>query len=837
MSGSSRLLRPDDMLALNIETINLTLDNDPKRGPALVVDKAGRAAFIVFAFPPQSIAEGAYYEAAVVEPDLKSGATDPDQPHPAPAKDQLIDPPVLPGHVASGQKVVAELAHPSRLVFRVDGTTRIPFTFAGLLDWAALSLNVNPIAAIGPSPTADPIAAAPDIHKPSQTETAIELPYRLILSPGATVAWDHRTQPSFHEGRCELWHTRIFGQSAAGPFEPSLASPLPLRAIWSDDFDAANPLAPAKSDPDLDRTAMSPNDRSQIVVLTSAFHGYQADYDLLRIVTASAPAAHALVDAGAAAAAPAPPAAELLRVSPSASLFPRPWPSTRTYVPEPFFAEQLFLSPLGGWLKSRGHWDPLPRKAPPILKKRPEVGDLVAQLGAIIARAPGHDQTCRSEAIRSSWPLPSSLEVDSSKLLRTLGLVFDLRLPRAFVVESPFGKSGTLSIQGTNFDWQTATTTPELGTAYIHQPIGPTLRLFIPAPRSVADAGAPTSVVGLLNLDPQRFGVAQVDLDGALHKAIMLADSVVSPEPASNLDPNVSPAQAPHPEVFDPGATLPSLRSGGFSLYADGAGAALLDTLSQSKAFNQALEASKAQPRPFYAEDLVRGYRLDVWDAHANQWHSLHRRSGRYVIGKDTFHTKDEEGFIQLAATQPAPGATPADKDLYLHEVFARWAGWSLSVSRPGKALSRFADPDKAIPQDGDPDYATDEAVTPFKMKVRYHVVPGSLPPLRFGRRYRFRARAVDLAGNSLELGDAFGDFAAAFWGLPQDPEGFAYLRYEPVGAPLSFCATPRPSPSPAPRSTAWSSERSTTCPTRTPWRPTRTRPSATFCPRAPPWS
>src|SRR5439155_1115930 len=79
------------------------------------------------------------------------------------------------------------------------------------------------------------------------------------------------------------------------------------------------------------------------------------------------------------------------------------------------------------------------------------------------------------------------------------------------------------------------------------------LRFFVPAPRSVTDPTAPTSVLGLLLLDSQRFGVAQVDIDGAMHKAIMLADSLHDPDPAGNLAASVSPEPAPHPDVFDPG--------------------------------------------------------------------------------------------------------------------------------------------------------------------------------------------------------------------------------------------------------------------------------------------
>jgi hypothetical protein len=58
-------------------------------------------------------------------------------------------------------------------------------------------------------------------------------------------------------------------------------------------------------------TPMTASDRHEIVVLTSGFHGYIRDIE-----------------------------------------------DYRNYEPRPFWAEKLMLSPLGGWLKSRGEWDP-----------------------------------------------------------------------------------------------------------------------------------------------------------------------------------------------------------------------------------------------------------------------------------------------------------------------------------------------------------------------------------------------------------------------------------------------------------------------------------------------
>ena len=176
----------------------------------------------------------------------------------------------------------------------------------------------------------------------------------------------------------------------------------------------------------------------------------------------------------------------------------------------------------------------------------------------------------------------------------------------------------------------------------------------------------------------------------------------------------------------------------------------MLDAIQQSKAFNEALESGGAQPRPFYAEDLVRGYRLDVWDSRTSEWHSLHRRTGTYAIGDEglPFDTEDEEGL--LPARGDAAGARraePADKDLYVHEVIARWAGWSLSVPFPGKALSRYGDPDKAIPPDGDdPDYRTDEPITPFKVRADLQGRPGLAAAAALRRRATACARARSIS-------------------------------------------------------------------------------------------
>jgi hypothetical protein len=55
-------LRPDDLLYLDFEFINLKLVNLPT--PRLIRENRGQPAYMIVHFPPQSIAEEAFYEAS-----------------------------------------------------------------------------------------------------------------------------------------------------------------------------------------------------------------------------------------------------------------------------------------------------------------------------------------------------------------------------------------------------------------------------------------------------------------------------------------------------------------------------------------------------------------------------------------------------------------------------------------------------------------------------------------------------------------------------------------------------------------------------------------------------
>jgi type VI protein secretion system component Hcp len=374
------LIRPDDLLNLEVEAINLRVEEDDEHDQTLVVDDPAQPARLLVTLPPQSIAEADYFEARLVELDADpSGRPERPDPDAGKKKSDPVDPP----GIASERESVAQLAGRSRLAFDVPPDARVPLSVEGLLKWSLLVPSVSPIAAIPPVPTEEEIAAAPPIQPPAPFETALELPYHLVISPNREAAWLHRSRPFTSRGRTELWHTRLALATPRGVVELSRAHRAPLRAIWSPDYRPTDPPAPTKLDERLGLTAISPNDRYQLVILTSAFHGWETNPELDEpgLNLELSPSFHASGVFGG------------VRIR-----FPLP----RPYMPVPFEAEQLMLSPLGGWLRSRGSWAP-PRRVRPRLHLRP---DLDRIFGGTL-----HQRGARS-------PLTTSFEPAISALIR-----------------------------------------------------------------------------------------------------------------------------------------------------------------------------------------------------------------------------------------------------------------------------------------------------------------------------------------------------------------------------------------------------------------------------------
>lgn len=109
---------------------------------------------------------------------------------------------------------------------------------------------------------------------PALTHTALELPYRLVLSPIENARWSHRDDVFAHQGRTELWHTRL--TTATGDRGPDLESK--VRAIWSPDYplDVAT-LFGADGQPRPFRTSLDPADRKMLVRNMAGYDELQAN--------------------------------------------------------------------------------------------------------------------------------------------------------------------------------------------------------------------------------------------------------------------------------------------------------------------------------------------------------------------------------------------------------------------------------------------------------------------------------------------------------------------------------------------------------------------------------
>jgi hypothetical protein len=137
-------------------------------------------------------------------------------------------------------------------------------------------------------------------HRPASTVTALELPYRLHMTPIGTATgtprWNHRDDPASFRGRTELWHTRL---SDAG------GVPSRLRFLWSPDLDAAGDVAGPF------RMSLDRQDRDFLVKLTADWRQKRAG-------------------------------------------------SGRAYLPQSAEAKRLHLSALGALLDAGGDWEPRP---------------------------------------------------------------------------------------------------------------------------------------------------------------------------------------------------------------------------------------------------------------------------------------------------------------------------------------------------------------------------------------------------------------------------------------------------------------------------------------------
>ncbi|MFI5972938.1 peptidoglycan-binding protein [Streptomyces sp. NPDC051452] len=388
---------------------------------------------------------------------------------------------------------------------------------------------------------------------------------------------------------------------------------------------------------------------------------------------------------------------------------------------------------------------------------------------------------------------------DHPTLLRHLGLVLDFHLPADLLPVS----SGQLFLKVIPH-WKS-----ELGEEASHDVSPRTRYVFLPDHRVFAPrAGVPTDgpltppARGLVKMKGN-FALEPADIDAAARKMIGPAENATG---------------------------LATVRTHGIALVRDDRVTSLQQEFARAAehdaAFTRVVEQQKAQgatpdpqnpgadphtsadqvPAPeLFAENLVRGHRLDIWDKTRGRWFSLHEREVEYrqSRGGPLLLTASDEGFFQAHLLRPPPETMNPDH-LYVPEQLVTWDGWSLSAPRPGLVLDADAGsgsldedrhPNEPVPLDN-------EAQTKLPLEITPNVRAGTLPRLRFGTEYRVRMRTVDLAGNGLDKSEADalvdltddgtdGDGAAAkrledrkALLLPDEAGLLTFQRFEPVLAP-----------------------------------------------------
>jgi hypothetical protein len=231
---ATAILRADDLLDLRFEFPNLRLV-ERGAGSVLVRIDPAAGAFVIVKFAPQHVAEE-----AIPEP---PGAPPP----PAPP-------------------VRAVLAGPTRLVFEVPRKMEeLPFALVDLLAWERLEPKRVPNA-LSATPTQLELDEVKPLEAPKDDETAIEAPYRVVLSPGPAGRWAHATKAVTASGRTELWHTRLASPAPkkGAPLDESAGAGRAVRAVWSPDRAAAPP-------PGLPVLPLTADDRRRFVRLSADF--------------------------------------------------------------------------------------------------------------------------------------------------------------------------------------------------------------------------------------------------------------------------------------------------------------------------------------------------------------------------------------------------------------------------------------------------------------------------------------------------------------------------------------------------------------------------------------
>lgn len=187
-------------------------------------------------------------------------------------------------------------------------------------------------AGIDIGPVFLPDTRPPVPREPSSVETAIELPWRLQLSPPSAGAFTHSLDEVEHAGRVELWHTRLASRTdGAVDLDPQAVPPVDeratvtrtVRAVWTRDFTASQTPESGKNG------FPKPEENLAVLATIPPFRSTLTAKDRMQLVHLTSN--HRFPDAA------------------------------RRWQPSAVPVENLMLTALGGWLASEVHFpDPLP---------------------------------------------------------------------------------------------------------------------------------------------------------------------------------------------------------------------------------------------------------------------------------------------------------------------------------------------------------------------------------------------------------------------------------------------------------------------------------------------
>ena len=349
------------------------------------------------------------------------------------------------------------------------------------------------------------------------------------------------------------------------------------------------------------------------------------------------------------------------------------------------------------------------------------------------------------------------------RLLRILGLVIDLEVQARALPSLPPSTTVQLSV-----DW-----TPAFSAAT--KIVLPKTACRIDTANGVFRTEPKVATAlerGHLPVGGTGFDLVTIDPDGAGLKAL-------------NFATTIKRLQLPDHQTLDTPkrSATPTLRSAGLAVVRAERGKEFKLKLIADKSLNGAVLGAAAPPNlvdpavqpTVYAEDVTRGYHVDIWSRKTGLWHSIVARTGAYVYpdaGASDAIPLDESAVV---STPTVPSDPDAGRKLKLQQSLFQWFGWSLAVVPPGLPI----DKDGGVGP-GDP------GSPPLPVQFDFSVPPQSLPRLRFGEQYGVRMRAVDIAGNAVPFADAAAD---------TDPLLVAketYLRWEAIPSPELGLRAPR---------------------------------------------